>query len=181
LDEIGRGTSTYDGMSIARAVLEYCGDRRKIGAKTLFATHYHELTELENLLTGVKNYNVTIREWNDKIVFVRKVERGGADQSYGIQVARLAGVPQKVIVRAKEILKNLEAIEISPQGLTARIKKQLNKSNQINLFDMIVEDTNLKDQKLNDLKEMLIDIDINNMSPMQAFQKLEELRKYIME
>jgi len=177
LDEIGRGTSTFDGLSLAWSIVEFLHNTPKISAKTLFATHYHELTELENILEGVKNYNVAVKEWNDQIVFIRKIERGGADQSYGIHVARLAGVPQKVIVRAKEILKNLEAIEISPQGLTARIKKQLNQSKQMDLLDVLINETEAKDKKLKELREMLVDLDINNMTPMQAYQKLEEMKR----
>jgi len=181
LDEIGRGTSTFDGLSLAWATVEYIHNNKHISAKTLFATHYHELTELENILEGVKNYNISVKEWNDQIVFVRKIERGGADQSYGIQVARLAGIPTKVIYRAKEILKNLEAIEISPQGLTARIKKQLNKSKQVNLFDLIVEDNDHKDKRLNQLRDMIIDVDINNLTPLQAFEKLSDLKNFLLE
>lgn len=108
LDEIGRGTSTYDGMSIARAVLERCADKRQLGAKTLFATHYHELTALEGQIPGVKNYNIAAKKRKDEIVFLRKIVRGGADQSYGVEVAKLAGVPDRVIRRAKEILQELE-------------------------------------------------------------------------
>ncbi len=109
LDEIGRGTSTFDGLSIAWAVVEYIANKQKIGAKTLFATHYHELSELEGLLDGVVNYRITAREMGEEIIFLRKVVRGGSDKSYGIQVARLAGIPRPVIDRAKEILKKLEA------------------------------------------------------------------------
>jgi DNA mismatch repair protein MutS len=114
LDEIGRGTSTFDGLSIAWSVAEYLHDAVK--CRTLFATHYHELTELELTRTGVKNYNIAVREWNDQIIFLRKIVRGGADKSYGIQVARLAGLPQKVIGRAKEILSNLEHHELNADG-----------------------------------------------------------------
>jgi len=179
LDEIGRGTSTFDGLSLAWSIVEHIHNSPKINAKTLFATHYHELTELENILPGVKNFNITIREWNEQLIFLRKVERGSADQSYGIQVARLAGVPQRVINRARQILKNLEAIEISPQGLTARIKKSLNQNHQMNIFDLIVEETEEKDKKLQDIKEIILDIDINELSPIQALQKLEELKKLL--
>lgn len=108
LDEIGRGTSTYDGMAIARAVLEYCADKRRMGAKTLFATHYHELTCLEGQIAGVKNYHIAAKKKKDDILFLRKIVRGGADQSYGIEVAQLAGVPERVIRRAREILSELE-------------------------------------------------------------------------
>ncbi|MBQ3593562.1 MAG: DNA mismatch repair protein MutS, partial [Clostridia bacterium] len=108
LDEIGRGTSTFDGMSIARAVIEYAASE-KLSAKTLFATHYHELTALEGRLDGVKNYNIAVKKRGDDIIFLRRIVRGGTDDSYGIEVAKLAGVPQKVIDRAKEILQELES------------------------------------------------------------------------
>ena len=108
LDEIGRGTSTFDGMSIARAVLEYCADKKLLGAKTLFATHYHELTELENTLPGTVNYNIAVRTRGEDIIFLRKILPGGADRSYGIEVAKLAGLPDKVVQRAKTVLKELE-------------------------------------------------------------------------
>ena len=108
LDEIGRGTSTFDGMSIARAVLEYCADKKRLGAKTLFATHYHELTELENTLPGTVNYNIAVKTRGEEIIFLRKILPGGADRSYGIEVAKLAGLPDKVVQRAKTVLKELE-------------------------------------------------------------------------
>ena len=108
LDEIGRGTSTFDGMSIARAVLEYCADPKKLGAKTLFATHYHELTAMEGTLPGVKNYNIAVKTRGEDIIFLRKIIPGGADRSYGIEVARLAGLPSTVVNRAKKILRQLE-------------------------------------------------------------------------
>ncbi|MBQ9348310.1 MAG: DNA mismatch repair protein MutS, partial [Oscillibacter sp.] len=119
LDEIGRGTSTYDGMSIARAVLEYCADRRVLGAKTLFATHYHELTALEATLPGTVNYNIAVRTRGEDIIFLRKIVPGGADRSYGIEVARLAGLPRPVIRRAKAVLKELEA-----EGRTPAVQKE---------------------------------------------------------
>lgn len=109
LDEIGRGTSTFDGMSIARAVLEYVNDKKKLGAKALFATHYHELTEMENELSGIKNYNIAVKKRGDDITFLRKIVRGGADDSYGIEVAKLSGIPNEVIQRAKQILKKTES------------------------------------------------------------------------
>ena len=108
LDEIGRGTSTFDGMAIARAVLEYCADKKTLGAKTLFATHYHELTEMENTLPGTVNYNIAVKRRGEDIIFLRKIVPGGADRSYGIEVAKLAGLPEKVVQRAKVILKELE-------------------------------------------------------------------------
>jgi DNA mismatch repair protein MutS len=114
LDEIGRGTSTFDGLSLAWSIVEHL--HNQVGAKTLFATHYHELTELAGRLARVRNYNVAVREWNDQIIFLRKIVQGGTDKSYGIQVARLAGVPKPVIDRAKEILSNLEEAELTPEG-----------------------------------------------------------------
>ena len=117
LDEIGRGTSTFDGLSIAWSVAEYLHD--VVRARTLFATHYHELTELEMTRPGVRNYNVAVREWNDQIIFLRKIIKGGADKSYGIQVARLAGLPAEIINRAKEILSNLEQHELNADGKPA--------------------------------------------------------------
>ena len=120
LDEIGRGTSTFDGMSIARAVLEYCADRKKLGCKTLFATHYHELTELESTLPGVKNYNIAIKSRGEELIFLRKIIPGGADRSYGIEVAKLAGLPDTVVKKARSILKELESQSgHTPQLLTA--------------------------------------------------------------
>ena len=119
LDEIGRGTSTFDGMSIARAVLEYCADRKTLGAKTLFATHYHELTELENTLPGTVNYNIAVKTRGEDIIFLRKIIPGGADRSYGIEVAKLAGLPDKVVQRAKTVLKELET-ENGVQYVAAR-------------------------------------------------------------
>src|SRR5436190_24016678 len=114
LDEIGRGTSTFDGLSLAWSIVEHL--HNQVGAKTLFATHYHELTELASRLPRLKNFNVAVREWRDQIVFLRKIVPGGTDKSYGIQVARLAGVPGTVLERAKEILRNLEESELTPEG-----------------------------------------------------------------
>jgi DNA mismatch repair protein MutS len=142
LDEIGRGTSTFDGLSIAWSVAEHLHDA--IGARTLFATHYHEMTDLETVCSGVKNYNVAVREWNDRIIFLRKIQRGPADKSYGIQVARLAGLPPSVIDRAKEILANLEASELNAQGKPRLAEAKASRAKpkpsevpkpQLNLFD----------------------------------------------
>ncbi len=174
LDEIGRGTSTFDGLSLAWSIVEYIHNTNRVSAKTLFATHYHELTELENILEGVKNYNILVREWNEKIIFLRKIERGCADQSYGIQVARLAGVPARVITRAKNILRNLEEHELSPQGLSANAKKNLAKErNQMDIFDAMFDKVEEKNRILDEIK----DLDINNMTPMEAIQKIQELQK----
>jgi DNA mismatch repair protein MutS len=146
LDEIGRGTSTFDGLSIAWSVAEHLHDL--IRARTLFATHYHEMTELEMICPGVKNYNVAVREWNDQIIFLRKIQRGAADKSYGIQVARLAGLPIGIVDRAKEILANLEASELNAQGkprlaeakvFRTKPKRAEEPKPQLNLFDYRAE------------------------------------------
>ena len=174
LDEIGRGTSTFDGLSLAWSIVEYIHNNPKISAKTLFATHYHELTELENILPRVKNFNIVVKELNDKIIFLRKIERGSADQSYGIQVARLAGVPEKVITRAKQILHNLEDHEISPQGLSSTAKRQLSHyhSNQLDIFDAIIE----KSEEKNEILETIKNLDVNKLTPIEAINKLSELK-----
>src|SRR5246127_1905385 len=125
LDEIGRGTSTFDGLSIAWSVAEFLHDQSK--ARTLFSTHYHELTELEMTRQGVKNFNVAVREWNEQIIFLRKIIRGGADKSYGIQVARLAGLPKEILDRAKEILAHLE----KPDGAVASSPTKTKKSTRL--------------------------------------------------
>lgn len=174
LDEIGRGTSTFDGISIAWSVVEYLHDR--LGAKTLFATHYHELTELSMLLDRVKNYNVLVREWNDKIIFLRKIVEGGADKSYGIQVARLAGLPHTVLIRAKEVLANLEKKEFNEAGIPNLGQKKVPTNNketgpdQLQLF---------REQKKDSLTLELEKIDINALTPIEALNKLNELKDKI--
>jgi DNA mismatch repair protein MutS len=178
LDEIGRGTSTFDGLSLAWAIVEYIHNNKKICSKTLFATHYHELTELENLLDGLKNYNILVKEINDEMIFLRKVERGGADQSYGIQVARLAGIPRTVISRAKRILKNLETSELSPQGLSNKIKKENNKySFQLDIFDSVFE----QNDNYQNVVDQIKDVDINKMTPLDALNLISRLKKEIKE
>ena len=161
LDEIGRGTSTYDGMAIARAVLECCADKRRVGAKTLFATHYHELTALEGEIAGVKNYNIAAKKKKDDIIFLRKIVRGGADQSYGIEVAKLAGVPERVIKRARDILAELEAGEI---GKLVAEKPQ---EDQISLGDLGGELV---------LKKLRM-TDVNTLTPLMALNLVEEWKK----
>ncbi|HIE27613.1 TPA: DNA mismatch repair protein MutS [Candidatus Poribacteria bacterium] len=173
LDEIGRGTSTFDGLSIAWAVAEYILDKKKIGAKTLFATHYHELIELENRYKGVKNYNVAVHEDGERIVFLRKVVEGGTDDSYGIQVARLAGLPQQVIQRANQILAVLEEQNISVDKKSApKPKRRASRrtfrddSLQLSLF------TPQPDPVVDELKSL----DLNNITPLEALNKLYELK-----
>ena len=161
LDEVGRGTSTYDGLSIAWSVIEYL--TKNVKAKTLFSTHYHELTELENTLYGVKNYKVTVRELNGAIVFLRKIARGGANRSFGIEVAGLAGVPKEVTTRAKSILKRLEKNDIARGKLT---------------------ETDLREEQeetraLSEVENILADMDINTLSPMQALLLLQDLKEKV--
>ena len=176
LDEIGRGTSTFDGISIAWSVVEYLHDKSKAGAKTLFATHYHELTELSMILDGVKNYNVLVREWNDKIIFLRKITEGGSDKSYGIQVARLAGLPDEVLSRAKEVLSNLEKKEFNEVGIPTLGQKQESPDNEEKKPDQL----QLFREKQNDLLlQELEKIDINSTSPIKALNMLNELKKKI--
>ena len=162
LDEIGRGTSTYDGMAIARAVLEYCADPRRLGAKTLFATHYHELTALEGQIPGVKNYNIAAKKKGSGVIFLRKIVRGGADQSYGVEVAKLAGVPDRVIKRAREILEELESGQGTPTGDTAPAA-----DDQISLMDLGAQ-TVLKKLRMTD---------VNVLSPIEALNLLAELKQ----
>lgn len=162
LDEIGRGTSTFDGMSIARAVLEYCADKKKLGAKTLFATHYHELTIMEQLLDGVKNYSIAVKKRGDDITFLRRIIPGGADDSYGIEVAKLAGVPQSIINRAKEILKELE----SGQGETKIIEKNTSDDMQLSLLS----------SASSPVIDKLNETDINTLTPIEALNLLYELK-----
>ena len=171
LDEIGRGTSTFDGLSIAWSVAEYLHNDPKVAAKTLFATHYHELTELELILPRAKNFNVAIKEWGDQIIFLRKIERGGCDHSYGIQVARLAGLPEVVIDRAREVLANLEADELTPGRQPRLARHSKVKRNHLSQLDLFVREEN------NHLKNELENIDLNNLTPIQALNKLAELKK----
>lgn len=171
LDEIGRGTSTFDGLSIAWAVIEFINDIKKMGARTLFATHYHELTELEGKLQGIKNYCIAVKEKGEDIIFLRKIIRGGADDSYGIQVARLAGVPQAVIDRAKEILKELEDADISKKA--ARLRKG-GKPIEGQLDFYAFADVN-KDR--DGILESLKNLDVTTLTPLDALNLLYELQQ----
>ena len=171
LDEIGRGTSTFDGLSLAWAVSEYING--KIGAKTLFATHYHELTELEMILDGIKNYNIAVKEWNDNIICVRKIVPGGADKSYGIQVARLAGIPGEVLLRAKTVLKNLEAANFDREGKPRIAAGGVFKDNlQLSLLDKSAEPASGAEAL-----EELRGLDPENMTPIEALIKLKEIKQ----
>lgn len=180
LDEIGRGTSTFDGLSIAWAVVEHISNPKLLGAKTLFATHYHELTELEGKLNNVHNYCIAVKEKGDDIVFLRKIVTGGADKSYGIQVAKLAGVPDSVIERAKEIVEELIANDIT--GVTRTIsvdnnspKKKKERLDEVDLKQMSLFDTVKDDDIIEDLRN----IDLGNLTPIDALNKLYELQNKI--
>ena len=167
LDEIGRGTSTFDGMSIARAVLEYVCKKKTLGAKALFATHYHELTAMEGMLDGVKNYSIAVKKRGDDITFLRRIVRGGADESFGIEVAKLAGVPDSVVRRAKAILKELEKNKVSIE---------------FKAEDAVVEEEeeiqyNFAANGKNEILEILKATDVNTLTPIEAMQTLYDLKK----
>ncbi len=164
LDEIGRGTSTFDGLSIAWSVLEYISDAKRCGAKALFATHYHELTELEGDIAGVKNFRVTVREIGEDIVFLRKIVRGGADKSFGIQVARLAGLPEEVLSRAKEILSELESADIAAKKTVPETKVLV--SVQPSLLDESKEESALR---------IMREMDVDHLTPLEALNQLYAL------
>jgi DNA mismatch repair protein MutS len=173
LDEIGRGTSTFDGLSIAWAVVEYISDPGKLGAKTLFATHYHELTELQGKLGNVRNYCIAVKEDGDHIVFLRKIISGGADRSYGIQVAKLAGVPDSVIERAKGIAEELNSNDLVQKKVKGKIDP-----NQITLFDMSVVPQKVevsKDPMAEEIKEIK-NLDLSQLTPIEALNKLYEIQ-----
>ncbi len=179
LDEIGRGTSTFDGLSIAWAVVEYISNTRVLGAKTLFATHYHELTELEDTMSGVTNYCIAVKEQGDDIVFLRKIIKGGADKSYGIQVAKLAGVPDQVITRAKELVEELssaditmKAREIAEASANVSQHKTVTRPDEVDLNQMTLFDTVKNDDIIHELEE----VSINEITPMEALNILSRLQ-----
>ena len=171
LDEIGRGTSTYDGMAIARAILEYCADKRRLGARTMFATHYHELSALEGELDGIRNYNITAKKQNGKLIFLRKIVPGAADDSYGIEVAKLAGVPDSVIDRAKHCLDELienRGIAVLPETHAAVDDDPLS---QISFADI----------QADEIRETLRKTDLNTLTPLEALNLLYTLQRKAMQ
>ncbi len=190
LDEIGRGTSTYDGLSIAWAVVEHIADAKKLGAKTLFATHYHELTELEGRLNSVNNYCIAVKEQGEDIIFLRKIIKGGADKSYGIQVAKLAGVPEDVLHRAREIAEDLTQNDINTSGFTASSAKKSQETVAANPMEQkkkmasqetpgqlhLFETAEIAHQ---DIIDALKSLDISQMTPMNAMNKLYELQEML--
>ena len=179
LDEIGRGTSTFDGLSIAWAVVEHISNTKLLGAKTLFATHYHELTELEGIMSGVNNYCIAVKEQGDDIVFLRKIVKGGADKSYGIQVAKLAGVPDSVLNRAKELVEELSnadlatrAKEIAQNSATSSSHKPVPKPDDVEMSQLTLFDTVREDDIIEELKTM----DLGMMTPIDALNTLYRLQ-----
>ncbi len=170
LDELGRGTSTYDGISIAWAIAEYIHEHPKVHAKTLFATHYHELNEMEKSFSRIRNYNVSVKETNNKILFLRKLERGGSEHSFGIHVAKMAGMPPSVVKRANQILEQLEAgsADKSMKRPTTSIRNQ-REGMQMSIFQ-------LDDPVLKDIRDKIKDIDVNNLTPVEALNKLNEIK-----
>jgi len=164
LDEVGRGTSTYDGMAIARAVLEYCADRKKLGAKTMFATHYHELTVLEGTLDGVKNYNISAKKQGSELIFLRKIVPGAADESYGVEVAKLAGVPESIVVKARGYLGELESGAPAEKRTKAAAERE-----QLSLGDVSGVEV------LDELRRASLD----TLTPIEAMNLLYELKKKV--
>ena len=173
LDEIGRGTSTFDGISIAWAITEYLHENPLVAAKTLFATHYHELNEMASIFPRIKNFKVEVREYDDKVIFLHKVSPGAADHSYGIQVAQMAGLPEFTTKRAKEILQNLESKELTPYEVR---KKKIAKYHtrpedgiQLSLFEF----------KDDEIRKEISEIEVNNITPIEALNKLHELKNKV--
>jgi DNA mismatch repair protein MutS len=177
-DELGRGTSTYDGISIAWAIVEYIHENRG-HAKTLFATHYHELNEMENSFQRIRNYNVSVREANGKVIFMRKLVRGGSEHSFGIHVAKLAGMPSSIIQRANQILKDLETDHsqspvVNIQETIGSGKATVSAPNgmQLSFFQ-------LDDPVLEQIRDEVKNLDINNLTPLDALNKLSEIKKLV--
>ncbi|MGL5262037.1 MAG: MutS-related protein, partial [Bacteroides sp.] len=175
-DELGRGTSTYDGISIAWAIVEYIHNHPRFRAKTLFATHYHELNEMESSFKRIKNYNVAVKELNNKIIFLRKLKRGGSEHSFGIHVAKMAGMPPQIVNRSNEILAQLEAINRSgdqaKEEKTPYISSTQEEGVQLSFFQ-------LDDPVLSQVRDEIINLDVNNLTPLEALNKLSEIKKII--
>jgi DNA mismatch repair protein MutS len=170
MDEIGRGTATYDGVSIAWSIVEFLQNHPKYRVKTLFATHYHELNQLSDDFPGIKNFNVSVKEIGNKILFLRKLEEGGSEHSFGIHVAQMAGIPNRIVIRANEILKHLEKEKLKEE--TKKSLDSIPKQNyQLSLFEA--------DPKFEEIKELLDGIDINTVSPVEALLKLNEIKNVL--
>ena len=171
-DELGRGTSTYDGISIAWAIVEFLHENPKSRAKTLFATHYHELNEMERSYPKIKNFNVSVKEVNNKVVFLRKLIKGGSNHSFGIQVGKMAGLPQSVIKRSSEILKQLENDRNSSGAIQKNVAKIGNEREGIQLSFF-----QLEDPVLLQIRDEIAGLDINSLTPLEALNKLNEIKK----
>ena len=174
-DELGRGTSTYDGISIAWSIVEYLHENPTAPARTLFATHYHELNEMEELYPRVKNFNVSVKEAGNKVIFLRKLMRGGSEHSFGIHVARMAGMPRSIVDRSEAVLKQLERNHAS--GSTTEAVSQMadavaSGSTQLSFFQ-------LDDPVLMQIRDELLQVDINNLTPMEALNKLDTLKRIV--
>ena len=173
-DELGRGTSTYDGISIAWAIVEYLHEQVKARARTLFATHYHELNEMEKHFSRIKNYNVSVKEMDGKVIFMRKLEKGGSEHSFGIHVAEIAGMPRSIVKRANTILKQLEA-ENASVGSVGKPTTEIASSRegmQLSFFQ-------LDDPVLCQIRDEINGLDINNLTPVEALNKLNEIKKIV--
>jgi len=171
-DELGRGTSTYDGISIAWSIVEYIHNHPKARAKTLFATHYHELNEMEKTFPRIKNYNVAVKEVDNKVIFIRKLERGGSEHSFGIHVAKMAGMPQSILNRADEILKQLESENRKELKGTITAGKKMKDGIQLSFFQ-------LDDPVLSQVRDEIKNIDVDNLTPLDALNKLNEIKRII--
>jgi len=187
LDEIGRGTSTYDGISIAWAMVEYLHNHPSARAKTLFATHYHELNEMEQMCSRVKNYHVSVKEMGNQIVFLRKLERGGTEHSFGIHVARMAGMPVSIVSRADEILRNLELVYGNNEIVPSRSLKERGRKSAAQAVKEAAESAGpqnmqlsmfqLDDPVLVQIRDQIKGLDINSLTPIEALNKLNEIKK----
>lgn len=173
-DELGRGTSTYDGISIAWAIVEHIHEHPKAKARTLFATHYHELNEMEKSFKRIKNYNVSVKEVDNKVIFLRKLERGGSEHSFGIHVAKMAGMPKSIVKRANDILGQLET-DNRKQGISSKPLAEVSESRegmQLNFFQ-------LDDPILSQIRDEILNLDVNNLTPLEALNKLNEIKKIV--
>ena len=173
-DELGRGTSTYDGISIAWAIVEYIHEHPKAKARTLFATHYHELNEMEKSFKRIKNYNVSVKEVDNKVIFLRKLERGGSEHSFGIHVAKMAGMPKSIVKRANTILKQLES-DNRQQGISGKPLAEVSENRsgmQLSFFQ-------LDDPILCQIRDEILNLDVNNLTPIEALNKLNDIKKIV--
>ena len=170
-DELGRGTSTYDGISIAWAIVEYIHENQRAKARTLFATHYHELNEMQQTYSRIKNFNVSVREIDGKVIFLRKLERGGSEHSFGIHVAKLAGMPGSIVKRADQVLKQLEATKNSEVGGSIQLAKKEDNV-QLSFFQ-------LDDPVLAQVRDEILGLDVNNLTPLEALNKLNDIKRIV--